>query len=100
LTAAAMPRASSTAPQTSAQLVDSLVACLGVYDRASEWPPRTGRAAPPRTPEGDALRRWFRRLTPAQRCDALTIHDPPWAALLLAMAAQRAREARTHICLR
>ena len=77
-----------------AQLVDSLVSCLGVYDRSTEWPPRAGRAAPARSAEGEALRRWFRRLSPAARAEALTVHDTPWVALLLAMEAQRAREAR------
>ena len=57
--------------------------CLGVFHRSQEQPAE-GKSA-----EGDALRRWFRRLPPEKRMEALTIQDAPWVALLLAMVIQR-----------
>ncbi len=81
-------------PSTHAAL-DRLTTCLGVYDRSASWPPRGGKSSSSAASnEGDALRRWFLRLSPEARRDALTVTDAPWVQLTLAMAAQRVREAR------
>lgn len=86
--AEAMPQRSTAA------LLDCVVDHYGLYDRALSWPPRSGAAAalPPRSAEGDALRRWLRKLSPEARQDALTVHDSPWASLLLGMQAQLQKE--------
>jgi hypothetical protein len=77
--------------RNAAALVDTLVDHLGVFDRSLSWPPR-GSATPARSAEGDALRRWLRKLSPEARREALTVHDAPFCALLLGMQAQLARE--------
>ena len=49
-------------------LVDHLVDCLGVFDRSKEWP-RSKPSAKSPSAEGDALRRWFGRLSPEKRVE-------------------------------
>lgn len=73
--------------RSAAQLVDALVDHLGVYDRSQSWPRRDGsapaRGAAQRSAEGDALRRWLRKLSPAARREALTLNDAPWVSVRL-----------------